>query len=181
MAERIKEAVTSGGVFKARLTGYWPFAAATEAERRMEGGHQGAAVWRGRKAVDPATGRRVRLHTLEQHLADSSAHPHVSVSADPEVFPWGQRLRIDRWPGVTFRVVDTGGHFKGVGKMYRVLGKEPLDICVNSSKTKVVAAAEASIVKGDHWGLPGDEIAYNKFQGQTVVGGLDYFGRDCEE
>lgn len=170
-AERTAEAVESGGTFEARLTGYWPFTA-SEAERKMEGGLDGAAMWRGRRVVDPKTGKRVRLHTLEQHLDSPSAHPFVAISADPEAFPFGQRIQMEKWPDAVFRVVDTGGHFKGASKVYRALGKEPLDVCVDSKSTKVPSATTARVVRGDHYDKPGEEIAVSKFQGQRVtVGG----------
>ena len=180
--DEVRAAVEAGGTFRARLTGYWPTtAASSEAERRMEGGDEGAALWRGRRVVDPRTGRRVRLSTLEQHLADPAEHSCVSVSADPEAFPWGQRLQIDQWPGAVFRVVDTGGHFQGMGKTYRVLGREPLDVRVKSSRTKIAPSASVAIVKGDHWDRPGEEVAREKFRGQTVAGvsesGLGLLGR----
>lgn len=158
-------AVAGGGTFKARLTGYWPFTA-TEAERRMEGG------------VHDRKGKP--LHTLEQHLADPQAHPFVSVSGDDAIFPYGQRVSIDAWPGAVFRVVDTGGHFRGADKVYRVTGREPLDVCVASKGTPVKKDAAATIYAGDHFDKPGKEVARGKFQGQVVVGagsGLDFFGR----
>ncbi len=158
-------AVETGGLFQARLTGYWPFAAKTAAEQRMEGGH------RDRK------GRP--LHTLEQHLADPAAHPYVSVAGDDAIFPYGQLLQIDAWPGAIFRVVDTGGNFRGSNKVYRAMGREPLDVCVATSQTKVTPHATARIIKGDHFDKPGKEIATARFQGQVVaVGGLALLGVD---
>jgi hypothetical protein len=155
-------AVQSGGRLKVRLTGYWPFSA-TEGEQKMEGGTKD------RKGKP--------LHTLEQHLADPSAHPYVSVSGDDAIFPYGQRIQIDEWPGAVFRVVDTGGHFRGAGKVYRALGREPLDIAVDSKRTKVTADSDATIMKGDHLDKPGKEIAAGKFKGQEVMlGGLDVLG-----
>lgn len=59
------------------------------------------------------------------------------------------------------------------------MGREPLDICVDSPRTKVVSSAEAAVVSGDHWGRPGEEVAYGKMRGQSAVGtGLDVFGRE---
>lgn len=147
-------AVASGGTFLARLTGYWPFTARPD-ERQMEGGHKD---------------RKGRLlHTLEQHRENPGQHPYVAVSGDDAIFPYGQRLMIDEWPGLIFRVVDTGGHFRGSGKLYRVFGREPLDICVNSSRTKIIPNATATIVRGDHFDKPDKEIALSKFEGQSVL------------
>lgn len=155
-------AVASGGTFQARLTGYWPFAAKTDAERRMEGG------------IHDRKGKP--LHTLEQHLADRMAHPYVSVSGDDAIFPYGQRIEIDAWPGAVFRVVDTGGHFRGASKVYRVSGLEPLDVCVDSKATVVPkTAATVRIIKGDHFDRPGREVAAEKFKGQ-IVGSLELLG-----
>lgn len=159
-------AVASGGAFQARLTGYWPFTA-TASERQMEGG------------VHDRKGKM--LHTLEQHQADPGAHPYVAVSGDDAIFPYGQRLLLDAWPGLIFRVVDTGGNFRGSGKVYRAFGREPLDICVDSSRTKVTPNTTARIVRGDHFDKPGREIALQKFEGQSVALGfadLDLLGAE---
>lgn len=155
--KEVQTAVASGGTFKARLTGYWPFTAKAS-ERKMEGG------------VNDRKGRR--LHTLEEHQQDPKAHPYVAVSGDDAIFPYGQRIEIDVWPSVVFRVVDTGGHFRGAGKIYRVAGAEPLDICVQSSSTKVPKLANVKIVAGDHLDKKSKAIALDKFKGQTVVSGL---------
>lgn len=165
------DAIVSGGAFDARLTGYWPFVEGLDAKARlMEGGV------RDRKE-NP-------LHTLEMHQKDRNAHPFVSVAGDYEIFPYGQRIEIDQWPGLIFRVVDTGGHFHGTGKLYRVAGREPLDICVASSETHVPKLARVTIVKGDVLDKKGNPVidmnaavALSKFQGQTVTGlvGIDAF------
>lgn len=161
VAEQTADAVATGGVFKARITGYWPLTA-TEAERKMEGGV------RDRKGKP--------LHTLERHLADPTAHPYVSVSGDDAIFPYGQRLTIDQWPSAVFRVVDTGGHFRGANKVYRIEGREPLDVCVESARTRVNPLATATIIKGDHFDRPGKELAVGKFKGQEIAVGLDCLG-----
>ena len=153
-AQATQAAVASGGAFQARLTGYWPFSARPD-ERQMEGG------------LKDRKGRA--LHTLEQHQENPGQHPYVAVSGDDAIFPYGQRLMLDEWPGLVFRVVDTGGHFRGSGKIYRVFGREPLDICVNSSRTKILPSATATIVRGDHFDKAGKEIALNKFEGQSVL------------
>lgn len=158
-------AVGSGGTFQARLTGYWPYAAKTAAERLMEGGHHD------RKGKP--------IHTLEQHRADSAAHPFVSVSGDDAIFPYGQRIEIDQWPGLIFRVVDTGGHFRGARKVYRVVGREPLDIAVDSAQTKVKPPATVRAVKGDHFDKKTKELKTGGLRDQTVVlSGLDCFGAE---
>jgi hypothetical protein len=150
------------GRFAAHLTGYWPFTARDD-ERKMEGG------------VNDRRGNK--LHTLEQHIADPVAHPFVSVAGDDQVFPYGQRLEISAWPGKTFRVVDTGGHFRGAGKLYRVLGEEPLDICVDSSKTIVPKKnVTARIVSGDNF-ESGRAVATAGIKSQNVVLGYDRHGR----
>ena len=147
-------------------TGYWPYAARPE-ERTMEGGTYGAAVWRGARAVDPTTGKRPVLYTLEMFQAGKA--PYVSVSGDPEIWPFGQRLSLSSWPGVTFRVVDTGGHFTGSNKVYRAIGEEPLDICVASRSTKVPSSATATIHRGDSFS-PKQALISTKFKDQTVAG-----------
>lgn len=132
-----------------RMTTYWPFTA-REDEKKMEGGHND------RKGK--------RLHTLEEHLADPKAHPYVAVSGDDAIWPYGQRLEIEGYPGVVFRVVDTGGAFRGAKKVYRLAGYEPLDICVTSKKTKVPTTSAVKIVPGDNFAkgaavsLPGSKV-----------------------
>lgn len=131
----------TGNTVKAHLTGYWPFTARAD-EKKMEGGTKD------RKGK--------LLHTLEQHLTDPAKHPYVSVSGDDSVWPYGQRISINAFPGAVFRVVDTGSHFRGIGKVYRVAGEEPLDICVNSSKTTVPKKGVTVTV------YPGDNFAGGK-------------------
>lgn len=168
--ESVDAAVRSGGIVKIHATGYWPFSARPD-EQRMEGGVEGAAAWRGRRVVDPRTGKRVKLHTLEQYLANPTAHPEVSVSGDPEVWPFGQRIVLSPWPNAVFRVVDTGGHFTGAGKVFRVVGEEPLDICVDSSRTNVPKKnVTATIVAGDNW-EGGQAVALSKLRDPRVVVG----------
>lgn len=120
--------------FPVRCTGYWPFSARPD-EQRMEGG-----------VVDR---KGAPLHTLEDYRAGKANF--VSVSGDFTIFPYGQRIALAEWPDVVFRVVDTGSHFHGAGKVYREPGREPFDICVASSRTPVVANTDATIVPDDHW------------------------------
>lgn len=147
-------------VFNVRLTGYWPYQSGlSEKERKMEGGHND------RKGKP--------LITLEMHQKDPSKYPYVSVAGDYEIFPYGQRLIISAWPDSVFRVVDTGGHFYGAGKLYRLAGHEPLDICVDSSQTTVPKkGTTAKIVPGDNW-EKGKAVAVAKMKDQSVqVGGV---------
>lgn len=118
----------------ARLTGYWPYQAGlSDAQRLMEGGHTD-------KDSHP-------LYTLEMYQRGEA--PYVSVAGDDSIWPYGQRIEIDAWPGVVFRVVDTGGNFRGANKQYREAGREPLDICVDSSSSRVPKRATVTIVEGD--------------------------------
>lgn len=167
VADATKDAVASGGTFAARLTGYWPYVESLSAkERLMEGAPMEATGYaaRAKRKAGP-------LHTLEMHMADRTKHPFVSVACDYEIFPFGQRLIIDAWPDLIFRCVDTGGHFHGVGKLYRMLGREPLDICVDSSKTVVPKFASVKIALGDNF-EGGKLVATSKFKDQTVTAGL---------
>lgn len=154
-------------LFKAKLTTYYPKGTssggyASSAEATMEGGALGAALWRGRRVVDPSTGARVVIPTVEDARAGRSSY--AGVSSDPAVFPWGQALRIDTMPDVLFRVVDTGGRFRGdpiydvadivrgqVAKLYRIVGYEPLDIAGDPGSSHA-GKANVTIVAGDKWG-----------------------------
>lgn len=139
--------------FPARCTGYWPFTARDD-EKRMEGG------------VYDRKGHP--LHTLEDYRAGKA--DFVSVSGDYTIFPYGQRITLAEWPDVIFRVVDTGSHFHGTGKVYREPGREPFDICVASSKTPIVPNTDAAIVPGDHWDKPSAEVAFDRIgQSPTAV------------
>ncbi len=88
----------TGQSYAARGTGYFPDASA------MEGGfvdRQGAP-----------------LGTLQDYLAGRA--PYVSVAMDSKAFPYGTRLRIPELEAkygraIEFRVVDTGGAFRGKG------------------------------------------------------------------
>lgn len=150
----VEEKILTGGVFRARLTGYWPYQKGlSDTARKMEGG------------TNDRKGKP--LITLEQHLKDPVRYPYVSVAGDTDVWPYGQRIELDAWPGVVFRVVDTGGHFRGAGKVYRMVGYEPLDICVESSKTEKPNTATARIIRGDNF-AKGVEVATAGMKGQKV-------------
>lgn len=94
--------------FTARGTGYYPDSSA------LEGGF-----------VDR---RGVRLRTLQQFLSGEATY--VSVAMDATAFPYGQRLRIHELEAkygraIPFRVVDTGGAFRGKGR-------SRIDVCTAS-------------------------------------------------
>ena len=163
---------SSGGRLTLKTTKYHPNDAKTAAQKKMEGGIHGAAVWRGKKAVDPATGKRPVLYSLDDALAGRA--PYCSLAGDPEVWPFGQRLEIDAWPGVVFRVVDTGGNFKGANKKYHIPGTEPIDVCVDTKKTPVPTTTGARIAAGDNF-EGGTQVAVSNLRGQnvTMVGASD--------
>jgi hypothetical protein len=151
----VKDSTWYTGQFGARLTNYHPLAATTDAEKKMEG----APVDRIGKP----------LNYLEDALAGKVSH--CSVSGDPSIFPYGQALRLDAWPNVVFRVTDTGDNFRGRTKVYRVQGREPLDICTRAKNYKIPELAVATIVKGDTLDKSNKTVAVDKFQGQKVVVG----------
>jgi uncharacterized protein YgiM (DUF1202 family) len=95
-----------GESFRTRGTGYFPDSSA------MEGGF-----------VDR---RGAKLRTLQQYLAGNA--DYVSVAMDTNAFGYGQKLRIRELEEkygrvIEFRVVDTGGAFRGKGR-------SRVDICV---------------------------------------------------
>lgn len=101
------------GSFTSKGTGYYPSGSA------LEGGF-----------VDR---KGVRLHTLQQFLAGQAAY--VSVAMDSSAFPYGQHLRIQELEAkygraIDFRVVDTGGAFRG-------RGRSRIDICVANRSASV--------------------------------------------
>lgn len=143
------------GLINVKLTGYWPFTARPD-EVQMEGGTKD-------RKGNP-------LHTVEDFLAGKS--DHVSLSGDDALFPYGQKIIIP-WGDreITGRVTDTGSHFRGVHKVYRVAGYEPIDVCVQSSATKIPkTAVQARIVAGDNF-EKGKAVATGGFQGQNVIVG----------
>jgi hypothetical protein len=97
--------IRSPGSFVARGSGYFP------ADDPVEGGF-----------VDR---RGKRLRTLQQFLAGTA--DYVSVAMDTNAFEYGQRLAIRELEekygrAIVFRVVDTGGAFRGKGR-------SRIDIC----------------------------------------------------
>lgn len=96
----------TGDTFRSDGSGYYPDSSA------MEGGY-----------VDR---RGAKLRTLQQFLAGSAEY--VSVAMDSTAFAYGQKLRIRELEQkygrtIEFRVVDTGGAFRGKGRT-------KIDICV---------------------------------------------------
>ena len=101
------------GSFTSKGTGYYPNGSA------LEGGF-----------VDR---KGVKLHTLQQFLAGQAAY--VSVAMDSSAFPYGQHLRIQELEAkygraIDFRVVDTGGAFRG-------RGRSRIDVCVANRSASV--------------------------------------------
>lgn len=102
--------------FRAHSTGYYPDSSA------LEGGF-----------VD-RLGKP--LHTVQQFVAGRA--PYVSVAMDSSAFPYGTKLRIpfmDAKYGraIEFRVVDTGGAFRG-------RGTSRIDICVANHSASLDAS-----------------------------------------
>jgi hypothetical protein len=153
----------TGVTVPVRVTGYWPFTARPD-EVKMEGGTND-------RKGNP-------LHTLEDFQTGKA--PFVSVSGDYTIWPYGQRISLAEWPGVLFRVVDTGSHFHGANKVFRIAGREPLDVCVASSKTKVVPQTDATIYPGDHFEKSTSQVALERIGKPTVAVGddLDLLGAE---
>lgn len=106
-------ALSSGDTFTAKGTGYYP------SSSTMEGGF-----------VDR---KGAKLRTLQQYLAGKAEY--VSVAMDTKAFGYGQHLRIQELEAkygrtIDFRVVDTGGAFKGKGRTR-------IDVCTGSAKDSV--------------------------------------------
>lgn len=102
-----------GQRFSSRGTGYFPDASP------MEGGFK------------DRLGRP--LHTLQDHLAGRA--PYVSVAMDSRAFPYGTKLRIPELEAkygrpIEFRVVDTGGAFRG-------RGTSRVDICTANRRASL--------------------------------------------
>lgn len=99
--------------FTSRGTGYYPSSSA------MEGG------------FNDRVGRK--LSTLQQFLAGNAAY--VSVAMDTSAFKYGTRLRIRELDAkygksIIFRVVDTGGAFRGKGR-------SRIDVCVSNTSASL--------------------------------------------
>lgn len=107
--------------FVARGTGYYPDGSA------LEGG------FKDRKGKP--------LRTLQQFLAGSASY--VSVAMDSNAFSYGQRLRIKELDAkygksIVFRVVDTGGAFRGKGT-------SRIDICTANRKASLDPTINGSL------------------------------------
>lgn len=81
------------------------------------------------------------LHTLQDYLAGKA--PYVSVAMDSTAFDYGTKLRIPELEKkygrlIDFRVVDTGGAFKGKGTTR-------IDICTASQKDSVDATINGQL------------------------------------
>lgn len=153
--------MTGTSSIKLRLTTYYPLEAKTAAQKKMEGA--------------PVDRKGAPLHYLEDVIAGKDEW--VSCAGDSAAWPYGQLIFIDAYPGIKFRVVDTGGNFLGSDKVYRASGREPIDVAVRSSSTKVPTDATAQIVRGDHLDKTDRKVAVAKFKGQkVVVGGLFMLG-----
>ena len=70
-------------------------------------------------------GRGYPVLTMDQHQQDPVAFPFVTVAADlvlegNKLKPgYGPRIHFYAWPKLVFRILDTGGAFKGEGKRIR--------------------------------------------------------------
>jgi 3D (Asp-Asp-Asp) domain-containing protein len=107
------DAISVTSSFTSRGTGYYPDSSA------LEGGFKD-------RIGKP-------LHTLQQFLAGSA--PYVSVAMDSSAFKYGTRLRIKELESkhgraIIFRVVDTGGAFRGKGRTR-------IDICTANNKASL--------------------------------------------
>lgn len=103
-----QDALLATSSFTTRGTGYYPDSSA------LEGG------------FNDRLGKRLR--TLQQFLAGSA--DYVSVAMDSSAFKYGTRLRIRELDAkygraIVFRVVDTGGAFRGKGR-------SRLDVCTSN-------------------------------------------------
>lgn len=107
---------------------YKPYAGMSGKEKKMEGGPTDAA------------GKPLR--SLEEYLMGDAEY--VSLARDYLAGPpggdnrftkYGTKVRIPEieglmgWGYIEFRLVDTVGHFFGKGKVTKVRGAEPIDIC----------------------------------------------------
>ena len=115
------DAISVTSSFTSHGTGYYPDSSA------LEGG-----------SVD-RTGKPLR--TLQQFLAGSATY--VSVAMDSGAFKYGARLRIKELDAkygraILFRVVDTGGAFRGKGRTR-------IDICTANRKASLDPTINGSL------------------------------------
>lgn len=106
----------------ALLSEYHPDAPADQ--QRMEGGK-----------YDRNPRQKTLVITVEQFNHDKSKYPYVSVSSDLTLrgksVPYGARVYFSSHPDIVFRLVDTGGRFRGPTKCIRKDQHEPFDIATN--------------------------------------------------
>jgi hypothetical protein len=114
---------------KIRVTMYFkPFKGMSEKEARMEGG--------------PVDQKKKPLQSLEEFIDGTVSWVSLSrddlggpPGSDPRFQVYGTKVRIpevEQLMGrdlIEFRLVDTGGHFRGKGKVVKVQGAEPIDLC----------------------------------------------------
>ena len=115
------DALSVTSSFTSKATGYYPNGSA------LEGGF-----------VDR---RGVKLHTLQQFLAGQA--DYVSVAMDSSAFSYGQHLRIKELEAkygraIDFRVVDTGGAFRG-------RGRSRIDICVANEAASLSPSVNGTV------------------------------------
>jgi hypothetical protein len=106
--------------FSAKATGYHP----TSDDDKMEGGPMGAAEWHGVKLK-----QQEPLYTLDEFR--EGAAPYVSVAMDntkTNPLKYGTMLKSPQFPGVPFRVMDTGSAFNGTGSYGPARGLKAIDI-----------------------------------------------------
>jgi 3D (Asp-Asp-Asp) domain-containing protein len=116
-----EDALSVTGSFTSKATGYYPNGSA------LEGGF-----------VDV---RGVKLRTLQQYLAGNA--DYVSVAMDSKAFSYGQHLRIKELEAkygraIDFRVVDTGGAFRG-------RGRSRIDICVANESASLSPSVNGTV------------------------------------
>jgi 3D (Asp-Asp-Asp) domain-containing protein len=115
------EAYSHASGFRTKLTGYYPDSSA------LEGGFKD-------RLGKP-------LHTLQQYLNGDASY--VSVAMDSSAFAYGTKLRIPSLEAkygrrIEFRVVDTGGAFRGKGT-------SRMDVCVASYKASLDPVVNGSV------------------------------------
>ena len=99
----------------------------------------------------------------EQHAADPKTYPFVTVASDLELrgckVPYGARLYLESYPDVEFRLMDTGSHFFGKGKVIRKPGHEPFDVATKY-QTDAGARLHISGKQTRYWVDFGDVTEY---------------------
>ena len=93
-----------------------------------------------------------------------------SLRPTAAVWPDGQRVILPGMPSVIARVVDTGGHFRGLNKVVRVAGHEPLDVCVDTPQSRERYLPEIGVVEI----VPGDNFEGGRAvaSGRTAPGSV---------